>query len=142
MSKEIKVIKQTVSVLNKQDLFILYEKLCKEAEIDEYHYTNFIKLLEFSKLESKNAVLLIKSISKYIIPIISDGKNFSHDPAGESWIGRSNMAAPYTQVEHDMLHHAYHAIGTPIESALDDERKEPKDTYAISPVVAHRGYEK
>jgi len=77
MSKEIKVIKQTVSVLNKQDLFILYEKLCKEAEIDEYHYTNFIKLLEFSKLESKNAVLLIKSISKYIIPIISDGKNFS-----------------------------------------------------------------
>ena len=77
MSKEIKVIKQTVSVLNKQDLFILYEKLCKEAEIDEYHYTNFIKLLEFSKLESKNAVLLIKSISKYIIPIISDGNNFS-----------------------------------------------------------------
>ena len=70
----------------------------------------------------------------------SDGKNFSHDPTGESWIGRSNMAAPYTQLEHDMLHHAYGAIGTPIESAIDDERKEPEDTHRISPVVGFRGY--
>ena len=71
----------------------------------------------------------------------SDGKNFTHDPTGESWIGRSNMAAPYTQLEHDMLHHAYKSIGTPIESAVDDERREPHDTHKVSPVVGFRGYQ-
>lgn len=70
----------------------------------------------------------------------TDGKNFSHDPTEESWIGRNNMAAPYTKVEHDMLHHAYKAIGTPIDSAIDDERREPDDTHKISPVKAFKGY--
>lgn len=70
----------------------------------------------------------------------SNGKEFSHDPTGESWIGRSNMAAPYTQAEHDMLHHAYGAIGTPIEAAVDDNRREPHDTHKISPVTGFKGY--
>jgi len=71
----------------------------------------------------------------------SDGKSFAHEPKGESWIGRSNMAAPYTQVEHDMLHHAYGAIGTPVDSVVDDDREEPKDTHKTSPVIGFRGYE-
>jgi len=72
----------------------------------------------------------------------SDGKNFTHPPEEESWIGRSNMAAPYTKVEHDMLHHAYKSIGTPIESALSDERTEPEDTNKVSPHKPFKGYPK
>ena len=64
----------------------------------------------------------------------SNGKEFSHVPTGESWVARSNMAAPYTKEEHDMLHHAYGAIGTPVQSATDDHRREPDDTHRISPV--------
>lgn len=70
----------------------------------------------------------------------SNGKDFSHEPTGESWVARSNMAAPYTKEEHDMLHHAYSAIGTPVQSATDDHRREPKDTHKISPVKGFKGY--
>tara|TARA_R110000868_G_scaffold244626_4_gene500992 strand:+ start:179 stop:562 length:384 start_codon:yes stop_codon:yes gene_type:complete len=70
----------------------------------------------------------------------SNGKEFSHVPTGESWVARSNMAAPYTKEEHDMLHHAYGAIGTPVQSATDDHRREPDDTHRISPVKGFKGY--
>jgi hypothetical protein len=70
----------------------------------------------------------------------SNGKEFSHEPTGESWIARSNMAAPYTKEEHDMLHHAYGAIGTPVQSATDDHRREPDDIHRISPVKGFKGY--
>jgi hypothetical protein len=70
----------------------------------------------------------------------SNGKEFSHEPTGESWVARSNMAAPYTKEEHDMLHHAYGAIGTPVQSATDDHRREPDDTHRISPVKGFKGY--
>jgi hypothetical protein len=72
----------------------------------------------------------------------SNGKEFSHEPTGESWIGRSNMAAPYTKEEHDMLHHAYHAIGTPVQSATDDFRREPDDTHKVSPHKPFAGYKR
>jgi len=72
----------------------------------------------------------------------SDGKNFTHPPEEESWIGRHNMAAPYTKIEHDMLHHAYKSIGTSIESALSDERTEPNDTNKVSPHKPFKGYPK
>jgi len=70
----------------------------------------------------------------------SNGKEFSHEPTGESWVARSNMAAPYTKEEHDMLHHAYGAIGTPVQSATDDHRREPDDIHRISPVKGFKGY--
>ena len=72
----------------------------------------------------------------------SNGKEFSHEPTGESWIGRSNMAAPYTKEEHDMLHHAYQAIGTPVQSATDDFRREPDDTHKVSPHKPFAGYKR
>jgi hypothetical protein len=72
----------------------------------------------------------------------SDGKNMTHWPDEESWIGRNNMAAPYTKIEHDMLHHAYKAIGTPIESAIGDDRSEPKDINKISPHKPFKGYKR
>ena len=72
----------------------------------------------------------------------SNGKEFSHDPTGESWIGRSNMAAPYTKEEYDMLHHAYHAIGTPVKPVTDNFRREPADTHKISPHKPFAGYKR
>ena len=72
----------------------------------------------------------------------SNGKTMSHEPKEESWIGRNNMAAPYTKVEHDMLHHAYKSIGTPIESALSDDRSEPDDTNKVSPHKPFKGYKR
>jgi hypothetical protein len=71
----------------------------------------------------------------------SDGKNFPHhDPTEESWIGRNNMAAPFSEQEHDMLHHAYRAIGTEISSIVDEPGVEPDTVNKTSPVKGFRGY--
>ena len=70
----------------------------------------------------------------------SDGKNFTHDPTEESWIGRSNMAAPYTEAEHDMLHHAYKAIGVNIDDAVNSHGSEPDTVHKVSPVRGFKGY--
>jgi len=72
----------------------------------------------------------------------SDGKKFTHDPAEESWIGRSNMAAPYTETEHDMLHHAYKAIGMHIDDAVNSYGAEPDSTHRVSPVKPFKGYKR
>lgn len=70
----------------------------------------------------------------------SDGKDFSHTPDSESWIARYNMAYPYTELEHDMLHHAYGHLNMPIKSGVSEKSAEPEDTHKISPVVGFRGY--
>ena len=71
----------------------------------------------------------------------SDGKNFTHEPESESWVARHNLAYPFSEVEHDMLHHAYKAINLPMQDAIADKSKEPDDVHKISPVIAHRGFE-
>jgi hypothetical protein len=72
----------------------------------------------------------------------SDGKNFTHEPTEESWIGRSNMAAPYTEQEHNMLHHAYDAIGIKIDDAVDSHGSEPDDINKVSPHKPFKGYKR
>jgi len=72
----------------------------------------------------------------------SDGTNFTHDPTEESWIGRSNMATPYTEQEHKMLHHAYDAIGIDIDDAVTSYGSEPDTTHKISPVKGFKGYKR
>lgn len=65
-----------------------------------------------------------------------------HHTDEESWIGRSNMANPYTEVEHQMLHDAYKTIGVEIQSAVTGDSREPKYVHTSSPVKAFKGYPK
>jgi len=58
----------------------------------------------------------------------SDGKEMSHEPDETSWIGRANMAAPYTEEENEMLHHAYKHLNMPVQQAIDTYHEEPDDT--------------
>jgi hypothetical protein len=71
----------------------------------------------------------------------SDGKSFPHHESDEeSWIGRNNMANPFTQEEHDMLHHAYKSIGVKISDAVSHPNKEPDNVHKASPVKSFAGY--
>lgn len=70
----------------------------------------------------------------------SDGSNFSHNPTEESWIGRSNMANPYTEAEHNMLHHAYATIGVDIDDVVSSHSTEPENIHKVSPVTGFKGY--
>jgi hypothetical protein len=52
------------------------------------------------------------------------------------------MAAPYTEQEHNMLHHAYDAIGIDIDDAVNSHGSEPEDTHKLSPVKGFKGYKR
>ena len=61
---------------------------------------------------------------------------------GESWSGRHNVAAPYTDVEQKMLKKAYQAVGSKHydlnHGDLDSEEHPAVNT--ASPVKAFKGY--
>lgn len=63
-----------------------------------------------------------------------------HHTDEESWIGRNNMANPYTEVEHKMLHDAYKTIGIDIEDAVSSHSQEPDSSHKVSPVKPFKGY--
>jgi hypothetical protein len=61
---------------------------------------------------------------------------------GESWSGRHNVAAPYTDVEQKMLEKAYQAVGSKHYDLNhgDLESQEHPAVNTASPVKAFRGY--
>ena len=61
---------------------------------------------------------------------------------GESWSGRHNVAAPYTDVEQKMLEKAYQAVGSKHYDLNhgDLESQEHPSVNTSSPVKAFRGY--
>ena len=63
----------------------------------------------------------------------SDGVNIPELDT-ESWVGRSNLAMPYTKVEQDMVKKACKKIGTNVTDVVKDGSYEPTDTDNISPV--------
>ena len=71
----------------------------------------------------------------------TDG-TFVPDVDGESWVGRWNLAAPYTKEEHDMLKMAYQAIGSDVSDLNQGDLRslEIPSTNTVSPVKAFKGY--
>lgn len=72
----------------------------------------------------------------------NNGKEFSFPIDGESWSGRNDVAAPYTQIEQDMLNLAYDAVGTKHWDLNkgDLRSQEHPGVYKDSPVKAFKGY--
>ena len=61
---------------------------------------------------------------------------------GESWAGRHNVAAPYTEVEQKMLEKAYKAVGSKhIDLNHGDlESQEHPAVHILSPIKPFKGY--
>ena len=72
----------------------------------------------------------------------NDGEDFAEPVDAESWAGRNNIAAPYTEVEQRMLEKAYKAIGSKSwdlnHGNMNSE--ELPDTLTTSPIKAFKGY--
>jgi hypothetical protein len=62
----------------------------------------------------------------------------------EAWNGKRNTAHPYTEVEQQMLKHAYQVAGIPHNDINngDLESKELDSTHVISPIKPFKGYKK
>ncbi len=68
----------------------------------------------------------------------ADGVNpLSPEIDAESWAGRNNIAAPYTEEEQAMLKQAFGAVGSHYEDLNDGDNRsqELKSTYKDSPVA-------
>ena len=85
----------------------------------------------------------IYELNRVMMAVASnDGTDFVHDMDAESWIGRHNLAAPYTKVEQDMLEKAFKAVGSKHidlnHGDLDSEEHPAVNT--ASPIQAFKGY--
>ena len=74
----------------------------------------------------------------------ADGSGDVIDVDSESWVGKDNAAAPYTQLEQDMLKQAAKAIGTKLKDLNhgDLRSQELPSTNKSSPVQAFKGWGK
>jgi hypothetical protein len=57
----------------------------------------------------------------------------------ESWIGKSNLAMPFTKEEDAMIKKACKAAKTNITNIVNTPSHEPKDTDNKSPVIGYKG---
>ena len=64
------------------------------------------------------------------------------DLDSESWIGTSNMAVPYTELESNMLKSAYKAVGSEWEDLNDGDMRsvELPSVNTESPIEGFKGY--
>ena len=73
---------------------------------------------------------------------MADGSGDHIDIDSESWAGRNDIAAPYTDVEDRMMHQAFKAIGSKHKDINrgDTRSQEHPEVHTASPVVAFKGY--
>jgi hypothetical protein len=73
---------------------------------------------------------------------MADGTNAPVVLDNESWAGRNNIAAPYTDVEEKMVHQAFKAIGSSHRDLNhgDTRSQEHPAVNTTSPMQAFKGY--
>ena len=84
----------------------------------------------------------VYELNRIMMAVASTDGTFVPDVDSESWAGRNNIAAPYTQEEHNMLAKAYQAIGSSFDDLNhgDNESDEHPAVHKVSPVKAFAGY--
>jgi hypothetical protein len=73
---------------------------------------------------------------------LADGTDAPVTLDSESWAGRNNIAAPYTDVEEKMMHQAFKAVGSEHQDLNhgDLRSQEHPAVNITSPVQAFKGY--
>ena len=73
---------------------------------------------------------------------MADGTDAPVTVDSESWIGRNNLAAPYTDVEEKMMHQAFKAVGSAHRDLNngDTRSQELPSVNTKSPIPVFKGY--
>ena len=84
----------------------------------------------------------VYELNRIMMAAASTDGTFVPELDGESWAGRNNVAAPYTQQEQDMLKKAYQAVGSHHEDMNhgDLRSQEHPAVHTSSPIKAFAGY--
>jgi len=96
------------------------------------------------KFRDENAADRIYELNRIMMAAASTDGTFVPDIDAESWSGRYDVAAPYTQEEHDMLLMAYKAAGSDYHDLNkgDLKSKELESTNTQSTVKPFKGYKR
>ena len=84
----------------------------------------------------------VYELNRIMMAVASTDGTFVPEIDSESWAGRNNIAAPYTQEEQDMLKKAYQAVGSHHEDLNhgDLHSQEHPAVNTTSPIAAFKGY--
>ena len=96
-----------------------------------------------NKFRDENFADRVYELNRVMMAVASnDGKEFVFPIDGESWAGRNDIAAPYTQEEQDMLNLAYDAVGTKNWDLNNGDMRsqEHPEVHKESPIIAFKGY--
>ena len=96
------------------------------------------------KFRDENAADRIYELNRIMMAAASTDGTFVPDIDSESWAGRYDVAAPYTQQESDMLMMAYKAAGSEYHDLNkgDLKSKELDSTNIKSTVKPFKGYKR
>lgn len=84
----------------------------------------------------------VYELNRVMMAVAGTDGTFVPDIDQESWIGRSNVATPYTKEEQDMLEKAFQAVGSTYKDLNQGDyySQEVDSVNAISPVQGFQGY--
>jgi hypothetical protein len=84
----------------------------------------------------------VYELNRVMMAVASTDGTFVPDIDQESWVGKNNIATPYTKEEQRMLEKAFQAVGSEYEDLNhgDMESKEIDSVNKQSPVQVFQGY--
>jgi len=99
---------------------------------------------KFQDVDGRDRVYELNRVMMALAQADGESDHQKIDLDSESWIGTSNMAVPYTEVEANMLKSAYKAVGSEWEdlNAGDMRSSELPSINKQSPVEGFKGYER
>jgi hypothetical protein len=99
-------------------------------------------LHKFQDVDGRDRVYELNRVMMALAQANGESDHEKIDLDSESWIGTSNMAVPYTEVESNMLKSAYKAVGSEWEDLNDGDLRssELPSINKESPVEGFKGY--
>jgi hypothetical protein len=115
-----------------------------EAKIGKIGNRKQMSTKGLHKFRDENAADRIYELNRIMMAAASTDGTFIPDIDSESWAGRYDVAAPYTQQESDMLMMAYKAAGSEYHDLNkgDLKSKELDSTNIKSTVKPFKGYKR
>jgi hypothetical protein len=120
------------------------EEFLKEAKIGKLSKRKQVATRGLHKFRDESFADRYYELNRIMMAAASTDGTFMPDMDGESWAGRHDIAAPYTQQEADMLKMAYAVNGT-VHKDLnkgDLRSQELPGTNTQSTVKPFKGYKK
>jgi hypothetical protein len=101
-------------------------------------------LHKFQDVDGRDRVYELNRVMMALAQADGESDHQKIDLDSESWIGTSNMAVPYTEIESNMLKSAYKAVGSEWEDLNDGDLRssELPSINKQSPIEGFKGYER